>query len=68
MNALSLSWGVEPLQVEARRTTSEMVGRALDSAVEHELVNHGDVVLVLAGAPDLRSGAATDVLRIVRVP
>ena len=28
---------------------------------------HGDIVLVLAGAPDRDSGAATDVLRIVRV-
>ena len=68
VNALSLSWGVEPLQVEARRTTGEMVGRAIETAIDHGLVDHGDVVLVLAGVPDGRSGAATDILRIVRAP
>ena len=68
VNALALSWGVEPLQVEARRTTGEMVGWAIETAVEHGLVQHGDVVLVLAGAPDRPSGAATDILRIVRAP
>jgi pyruvate kinase len=68
VNALSLSWGVEPLQMEARRTTGAMVGRAIETAVDRGLVNHGDIVLVLAGDPDLQSGAATDVLRIVRAP
>ena len=68
VNALSLSWGVEPLPIEVRGTTNEMVGRALATAVDHELVRHGDIVLVLAGDPDRPSGAATDVLRIVQVP
>jgi pyruvate kinase len=68
VNALSLSWGVEPLAVEAHGTTGEMVGRALETAIDHELVRSGDVVLVLAGAPDATSGAATDILRIVRAP
>jgi pyruvate kinase len=68
VNALSLSWGVEPLAVEAHGTTGEMVGRALETAIDHELVRSGDVVLVLVGAPDATSGAATDILRIVRAP
>jgi pyruvate kinase len=66
VNALALSWGVEPVQVDEYRTSDEMVRFAVETAVNHGLVDHGDVVLVLAGAPDRRSGAATDVLRIVR--
>ena len=44
-----------------------MVWFAVETAVQHGFVAHGDIVLVLAGAPDRHSGAATDVLRIVRV-
>ena len=40
---------------------------AVESAVHHGLVQLGETVLVLAGAPDRPSGASTDVLRIVRV-
>jgi pyruvate kinase len=67
VNALSLSWGVEPLPMEARGTTDEMVGRAIATALDLEHVRTGDIVLVLAGDPDRTSGAATDVMRIVRV-
>ena len=66
VNVLSLSWGVESIRVEEYTTSDEMVWFAVESAVDHGLVAHGDVVLVLAGAPDRTSGA-TDVLRIVTV-
>jgi pyruvate kinase len=68
VNALALSWGVEPLPMEARGTTDEMVRQAIATALDLELVRTGDIVLVLAGNPDRTSGAATDVLRIVQVP
>ncbi len=67
VSALSLSWGVESLLVEEYTTTDEMVWFAVETAVRHGCVEHGDIVLVLAGAPDRYSGAATDVMRIVRV-
>jgi pyruvate kinase len=67
VNALSLSWGVESLLVEEYTTTDEMVWFAVETALHHGCIEHGDIVLVLAGAPDRYSGAATDVLRIVRV-
>jgi pyruvate kinase len=67
VNALSLSWGVESLQVEEHTTTDEMVWFAVETALHQGCVDHGDIVLVLAGAPDRTSGASTDVLRIVRV-
>lgn len=40
---------------------------AVETAVKAGHVQRGQVVLVLAGAPDRPSGAATDVLRIVQV-
>ena len=67
VNALSLTWGVESLQVEEYTTSDEMVWFAVETALRHGFIAHGDIVLVLAGAPDVISGAATDVLRIVRV-
>ena len=67
VNALTLSWGVEPVRVEEYHTTDELVWHAVETAVQHGCVDHGDTVLVLAGAPDRHSTAATDVLRVVRV-
>lgn len=67
VNRLTLSWGVQPIRVEEYSTGDEMVWFAVESAVRHGLVQHGDIVAVLAGGPDRRTGAATDVLRIVRV-
>jgi pyruvate kinase len=65
VTALALSWGVEPVQVDEYRSSDEMVWSAVETAINRGLIEHGDVVLVLAGAPDRRSGAATDILRIV---
>jgi pyruvate kinase len=67
VSRLTLSWGIDPIRVEEYTTSDEMVWFAVESALAHELIDHGDVVAVLAGAPDRHSGAATDVLRIVRV-
>jgi len=67
VRALALSWGVTSLHVETYTTTDELVWYAVETSVRHGLVSSGQTVLVLAGAPDRASGAATDVLRIVRV-
>lgn len=67
VNALSLLWGVESLQVDEYTSTDEMAWFAVETCVHHGLIRHGDIVLVLAGAPDRHSDAATDVLRVVRV-
>jgi pyruvate kinase len=71
VRSLGLSWGVEPLEVDVYGTTDEMVWFAVETALRAALVAPGDTVLVLAGAPDpvrpRLAGAATDVLRIVRV-
>ena len=67
VRALALSWGVSSLQIDTYSTTDELVWFAVETAVRSGLVGTGEIVLVLAGAPDRPSGAATDVLRIVRV-
>ncbi|CAB4874582.1 unannotated protein [freshwater metagenome] len=67
VRSLSLTWGVTPLHVDTYGSTDELVWFAVESAVRHGLVDAGSVVAVLAGAPDRTSGAATDVLRLVRV-
>ena len=67
VRSLALSWGVLPLEVGRYESTDEMVWFAVETAVQRGLVHPGQVLLVLAGAPDRSSGASTDVLRIVRV-
>lgn len=67
VRSMALSWGVLPVEVDTYDSTDEMVWYAVETAVRAGHVEHGDTVLVLAGAPDRPSGAAADVLRIVRV-
>ena len=67
VRSMALSWGVVPVEVDTYDSTDEMVWYAVETAVRSGRVTHGDTVLVLAGAPDRPSGAAADVLRIVRV-
>ena len=67
VRAMALSWGVRSLEVSEYHTTDELVWFAVERAVVSGLVQPGQTVLVLAGAPDRPSGAGTDVLRIVRV-
>ena len=67
VRALSLVWGVRSVQVEEYRSSDEMVWFAIETALTNGLVDHGDIVLVLAGAPDRAGGAATDILRVVEV-
>lgn len=69
---MSLSWGVEPVQVDTYESTDEMVWFAVETALAQGACDHGDTVLVLAGAPSGgrgpgRSIVATDVLRLVSV-
>ncbi|MBN2622579.1 MAG: pyruvate kinase [Acidimicrobiales bacterium] len=63
---LTLSWGVEPIEVDEYRTTDEMVRCVVDAAVHAGVVRPGDTIAVLAGAPDSPS-RTTDVLRVVDV-
>ncbi|MFN8023321.1 MAG: pyruvate kinase [Acidimicrobiales bacterium] len=67
VRTMALSWGVTPMMVDTYTSTDELVWFAVETAVNAGHVTRGQVVLVLAGAPDRPSGAATDVLRLVQV-
>jgi pyruvate kinase len=63
---LALSWGVVPMLVGTYSTTDEMVWCVVEAATGSGLLAKGDLVAVLAGAPD-SIDHTTDVLRIVRL-
>jgi pyruvate kinase len=63
---LTLSWGVEPIEVDEYDTTDQMVWCVVEAAVRAGLVHHGDAIAVLAGAPHATT-RTTDVLRVVGV-
>ncbi len=63
---LTLSWGIVPMLVGTYSTTDEMVWCVIEAATGSGLLATGDLVAVLAGAPD-SVDHTTDVLRIVRL-
>jgi pyruvate kinase len=67
VNALSLTWGVESLDVAIYSTTDEMVWFAVETAVKQGCIREGDTVVVLAGSLTRSAATAADVLRIVQV-
>jgi pyruvate kinase len=67
LDLLALSWGVEALEVDESGSTDDMVWFAVENAAKSGYITTGDTVVVIAGAPDRTSGAAADVIRIVRV-
>ncbi|MEZ5216781.1 MAG: pyruvate kinase [Ilumatobacteraceae bacterium] len=64
---MAISWGVQPMEVDTYHATDELVWFAVERAVQATHIRPGEQVIVLAGAPDRPSGAATDVLRVVTV-
>lgn len=73
VRTMSLTWGIEPVEVETYESTDEMVWFAVEKALFRKLIDHGDTVLVLAGGANgdrelsRSASAATDVLRLVKV-
>ncbi|HEX6659960.1 MAG TPA: pyruvate kinase, partial [Ilumatobacter sp.] len=67
LNALMLSWGVEPVGVDTYDSTDEIVWYAVERSVSAGLIAKGDVVVVLAGSPERLASTAADVLRVVAV-
>jgi pyruvate kinase len=63
---LSVAWGVHAVVDQPRTTLDDIVWFAVKAAVDAGACRTGDIVVVLAGAPD-DPDPATDVLRMVRV-
>ena len=66
LGQLNLSWGVVPMAVDVYDTVDEMVWCVVEAASKSEFLHSGNLVAVLAGAPD-SAERTTDVLRIVRL-
>lgn len=64
---LAMVWGTQPMLVEEYATTDEMVDHAVYRAKQLGYVKVGQIVAVLAGAPDGFHPGTTDVLRVVPV-
>ncbi len=64
---LAMVWGTQPMLVDEYQTTDEMVDHAVHRAKELGYVEVGQIVAVLAGAPDGLHPGSTDVLRVVPV-
>lgn len=53
---LNLSWGVIPLLGEEKDTSDELFEHAVEKALEHELLDNGDLVVIAGGTPAGISG------------
>jgi pyruvate kinase len=62
-NQLALSWGIECFYVPLVRHTDEMVLQLDRAALENELLNEGDPLVIVAGSPPGIRGS-TNALRI----
>lgn len=60
---LKLVYGVIPLIGATQSATDEMMAQAIDLAVEHKLVQRGDLVIITAGVP-LREPGTTNLMKV----
>lgn len=65
LRALALVWGVQGLEIGPVTSSDELVDVVVGRALDAGAVRRGHPVIVVAGAPDRPSRAATDVMRIV---
>lgn len=63
---MSLSWGVHPVLALSQNDEESLYRHAIDCAKQIDLVEHGDVVVILGGAPINISGN-TNTLKVVTV-
>lgn len=60
---LTVSWGVYPIVVPEARTTDGLLETSVDGALDAGLVNHGDLVVIIAGVPVGRQGT-TNLIKV----
>ena len=63
LHQLVLSWGIYPLLAARSSNTDEMMENSIDSALEHGLIEEGDLVTITAGTPVGISGT-TNLIKI----
>ena len=63
---LQLVWGVTPLLIESKKSTTETFGMAMQLAMEIKILKPGDLVVITAGVPFGNAGS-TNLLRIAKI-
>ena len=61
---LILSWGVYPIMAKIQSNSDSLFEHAVKLAIEHEYIQKGDTVVLVAGIP---LGAETNVLKVQTV-
>ena len=70
-DALSLTWGVDPVDVDEVADSDQLVDVVVERATALGLIRSGELVVVVAGAPGASGGhghPVTDLMRVVRTP
>lgn len=65
-NRLALSWGVEPMIVQAVGHTDEMVEQVDSALIDSKRVELGDLIMIVAGSPPGIPGS-TNAMRVHRI-
>ena len=63
LHQMAMTWGVSPLLAARSSTTDEMMDNAISTAVDHNLIEEGDLVTITAGTPVGISGT-TNLIKI----
>lgn len=63
MHQLAMSWGISPLLAARSSTTDEMMDNAISTALDHDLIEEGDLVTITAGTPVGISGT-TNLIKV----
>lgn len=60
---LNLSWGVIPLMMDEKNSTDELFESSVETAIKHNLLQNGDLVVITAGIP-LGITGTTNMLKV----
>lgn len=63
---MNLSWGVYPVLVDEVSNTDGLFDSALHAAIQTDMVNRGDIVVITAGAP-VGVSNTTNMMKVERI-
>ena len=66
LRQMSLSWGVAPVMMDEKENTDELFESAINAAIEHGLLESGDVAVITAGIP-LGIAGNTNMLKVAEI-
>ncbi len=66
LRQMSLSWGVAPVMMDEKENTDELFESAINAAVEHGLLESGDIAVITAGIP-LGIAGNTNMLKVAEI-